>query len=150
MHEIHLRGPKKAVYMVYHNLLCCDPPDITHEEGTDDSFVMHFMHYTKYDAYPNEHRWGEADSWDGTPIDLTGIPLEDILANKYTFTYADHDLAAFSGMFGVEIELLHTWDDMGDGEEWENGPVYPFFAYANGKVIRNEELDSDDPEVFSF
>ncbi len=150
MFFIHLRGTKKAVYMVRCNLMGYDLPEITNEEGSDDSYVMHCELSTKYDGLPNLHDFGtEKEVWDGNIIDLSGVTIEDILSGSHDYEYSSHELNILSGLFNVDIEVFHDpedkwWEDM-DAE-----PQYPFYAYSKGKEVKNEVLDSDDQSVFSF
>ena len=150
MYYIHLRGPQKAVYMIRHNLVGFGLPEIVHEEGTNERFIMHCQLETRHDAIPNEHGGSlKRERWDKKTVDLTDISFEDIKAGQYDAQYIDHELGVLSGMFGVEIELLNDpddkwWLDMGCE------PEYPFYAYSKGKETKDLTVESDDPSVFSF
>lgn len=150
MYFIHLRGTKKAVYMVRCNLMGYGLPEITKEEGTEDSYVMHCELETKHDVLPNQHGFGsEKEVWDGDTIDLSDITLEDILSGTHDYEYSSHELDMLSGLFAVDIEVLNDPED-----KWwvdaECDPQYPFCAYSEGKEIKWEDQDSDDQSIFSF
>ncbi len=147
MYQIHLRGTRKAVYLVRNNIIGYGYPEILYEAGTDDLYIMHCELETKYDAIPNQHR--SPEKWNENVEDLSVISMDDILSGKYDMNYSDHELEVLSGMFDVEIEMLNDPDDKW-WEDAESEPEYPFYACAKGKMTRNETQDSDDPEVFSF
>ena len=179
MYRIHLRGTKKAVFLVRANLVGYGEPEILYEAGTDDLYVIHCELATKYDGIPNSNLHREAKEWDGSTVDLSAISMDDILAGKYSFTYDDRALDELSGMFGVDIEILNDPDDKwwedeeyeefedddeeygddeageegeeeDDAEAWGPRPQYPFYAYSNGKEIMDDTLESFDLDVFSF
>ena len=74
MYIIHIRGNKKAVYMLRHNLLGYGLPMITYEDGNEASYVMHCELATRYDGIPNQHSFGDAhEEWDGNVVDLSQL-----------------------------------------------------------------------------
>ena len=150
MFYIHLRGNKKAVYMVRSNLMGYDLPEIVDENGSDDLYIMHCELETKYDAIPNQHRFlDEKEVWDGTIIDLSGITIDEILSGSHDYEYSSHELDMLSGMFNVDIEVFSDPED----KWWEDADCdaqYPFYAYSKGKEIKSEILNDFDEGVFSF
>ena len=151
MYKIHLKGPKKAVYLVRNNLVGYGLPYILFETGTDDLYVMHCEMATKHDGIPNQHCWFDdpQEKWDGNTVDLSVINFDDIIAGKYNLDYIDYELDVLSGLFNVDIEILNDPDD----KWWEDAdcdPQYPFYAYSKGKEVKNVVRESDDPEIFSF
>lgn len=150
MFYIHLRGSKKAVYMVRANLMGYDLPEIENEQGDDDIYIMHCKLETKHDALPNQHDFGdEKEFWDGSIINLSGISIEEILSGAFDYKYSSHELDFLSGMFDVDIEVLSDPEDKW-WEDAECDPQYPFCAYSKGKEIKWEDQDSLDQSVFTF
>ena len=150
MYYIQLRRRKIAVYVVRCNLMGYDLPEITKEEGTDDTYIMHCELSTDNDGLPNQHLFGdEKEIWDGNTIDLSSIKMEDILSGTYDYEYSSHEMSMLSGLFGVDIEVLNDPDDKW-WEDAECDPQYPFYAWSNGKETKNQILDSDDQSAFSF
>ena len=150
MYIIHLKGSKKAVYMIRHNLLGYGLPEIQFEKGTDDNFVMHCTLETRHDAIPNQHGISDSEEiWDGTTINLSNMSLSDIQSGKYDGEYESHELQVLSGLFNVEIEILNDPEDKW-WEDAELDPQYPFYGYANGKTVKDYYEESNDSDVFSF
>lgn len=150
MFYIHLRGAKKAVYMVRCSLVGYDFPEIVHEEGTEDSYVMHCTFETRHDGFPNQHEFGsEKETWDGSIIDLSTVTMDSILSGEHDYDYSEHELEYLSGLFNVDIEIFNDPDDKW-WEDAECDPQYPFCAYSKGIQIKCEDQESDDQSIFSF
>ncbi len=167
MFIIHIRGSKKAVYMLRHNLLGYGLPDITYEDGNEDSYIMHCEMETSHDAIPNQHSFGDApEEWDGMKLDLSEISMDEIKSGQHDYEYSNHELDILSGIIDVDIEILNDpddkwWEDIDvdvfedlegfDVEGMEVKPQYPFYAYSKGKEITNKCFEEeDDPNIFSF
>ena len=147
MYLIHLKGNKKAVLIVCNNLVGYGTPEIVHEEGNDEEYIIHCELDTKHDAIPNQHL--DSEAWDGSLVDLSEVSLDDIKNGKYDDMYIDHEIEVLSGMFNVQIELLNDPDDKW-WEDAELDPQYPFYAYTNGKESTNTVLSELDTSAFSF
>ena len=150
MFFIHLKGTKKAVYMVRCNLMGYGLPEIVDEKGDDDSYIMYCTLETKHDALPNQHSFGaEKEVFDGNIMDLSDVSMEDILSGALEYKYSHLELDMLSGLFDVDIEVLSDPEDKW-WEDAECDPQYPFCAYSKGKEIKWEDQESLDESVFSF
>ena len=150
MFFIHLKGNKKAVYMVRCNLMGYGLPEIVDEKGDDDTYIMHCELETKYDAVPNQHSFGaEKEVFDGNIMDLSDVSMEDILSGTYEYQYSHLELDILSGLFDVDIEVFNDPED----KWWEDAgcdPRYPFYAFSKGKETKMEAQKGFDESVFSF
>ena len=98
MFFIHLKGTKKAVYMVRCNLMGYGLPEIVDEKGDDDSYIMYCTLETKHDALPNQHSFGaEKEVFDGNIMDLSDVSMEDILSGALEYKYSHLELDKING-----------------------------------------------------
>ena len=138
-YEIHVRGTKKAVLMVYAAMRCADDKTITHEGGTEENYVLHFESCCKWepDAYCDKN-------WDGKEVDLGGFDEKSLREEQGIDEFTSYTLEDMSAMFHCEIEIhacypesnsfIHykdgdTLDEQWAGPDWEADP---------------DEMDEDD------
>lgn len=147
MYTIHIKGRKKAVYMLRHNLLGYGLPEITYEDGDENSYIMHCEMGTQYDAIPNQHSFDDAhEEWDGKVVDLSEISLEEIMSGQHDYDYSDYELDILSGMFDVDIEVFNDPDD-----KWWEDVDFDDFDDPEDRLWDDEDFeDYDDHDSFDI
>lgn len=133
MYEVHLRGAKKAVLLAWVSADAYDwPAEKTYESGTDEEFILHYEVETKYDNSP----YAGTGGWDGTKDDLSPYSIEKIDAEEY-FLPISGSSESVSGRLGIEIEMLHIWDE---------DPDLPkeFLRCSYGKTLAEGRIKGDD------
>lgn len=141
MYKIKLKGSKKAVYLVWSNILGYDLADICETSGDEEMFTMICSISTKHDAVPNQ-QW-DSQAWDGTIIDQSAFNIDAAINGDYSGQFTDKELVVLSGMFGVEISVFGIPED-----QWwldaEMDPQYPFYEFKNGEEVTNDTICSVD------
>ena len=140
MYKIKLCGEKKAVYIVWSNLVGYGLADIIKESGNEEAFELICSISTKNDAVPNQDY--EAHVWNGKVIDLNQFDFEKAQKGSYAGQYIDNDLGELSGLFNVEIYVLGIeenpwWIDA------ECDPEYPYYEFKNGKEAVYATYDTE-------
>ena len=140
MYEIHIKGKKIAVLLVWTNILGYGEPYITLEEGSDEDFVMHCEIETKHDGNP----FGYTDKdWDGKIADLSIYNEATLRNGEFRYCFENYGLIFLSGYLDVEIETLNNPDD-------SCVPFCAFGHYANGNLIAEYEFENPDFENEGF
>lgn len=140
MYEIHVKGKKKAVLLVLENAVGYTAPEITFEQGDDDTYIVHCEIETKWDADP----FGDGESWDGTCVNLDNYSYEGIKKGDYLLCFNGVGTKTLSGMLNVEIEMVNRPDD-------SYNLSCAFEYYVNGKMVesgqyKNPEFEGEEPE----
>lgn len=123
-YEIHVRGKKKAALMMCAVMATADSKWITHEEGTDDEYVVWFKGDCKWslDAYCEEKP--------DVTINLDEYTEEDIRDADFD-EYWYLTMRQKSELLGLEI-LAHSWSDESEFNMFE--------YYNNGRKISSENV----------
>jgi hypothetical protein len=119
-YEIHARGPKKAALMLFTMIPCCDSKEITHEEGTDDKYIVHMIGNCKWslDHYCKENP--------DVKINLDEYSEDDVRDEECGLDYWYLPMSQKSELLGLEI-LAHSWSEESEYDQMEE--------YNNGRLV---------------
>ncbi len=123
-YEIHVRGKKKAALMLAAILPSADSKCITHEEGTENNYIVWIKGNCKWslDAYCEEKP--------DVTIDLDEYTEDDLRDADYD-EYWYLPLKQKSKLLGLEM-LVHSWSGESDFNIFE--------YYDNGRKISSESV----------
>ena len=128
-YEIHVKGSKKATLFLYSIMPAYDYKEITHEEGTEDNYIVWMEGNCKWslDNYCEENP--------DVKIDLDNLSESDIRNEDNGLDYWYLTMRQKSEVLGVEI-LAHSWSDESEFDVFE--------VYKNGQLVNQtaKKLDS--------
>lgn len=115
-YEIHARGSKKAALLLFTMMPCCDDKEITHEEGTDDKYVVHMNGNCKWslDSYCKEQP--------EVKIDFESFSEEEVRDEEFGLDWWYLPLRQKSELLNLEI-LAHSWSEESEFDQME---IYKF------------------------
>ena len=122
-YEIHVRGSKKAALFLYTMMPALDYKEITHEEGTDEEYIVWMTGNCKWslDRYCEEKQ--------NVVIDLDSFSEDDVRDEEVGLNYWYLTMRQKSEVLGVEI-LAHSWSDESEFDQFDH--------YLNGKLLSSE------------
>lgn len=122
-YEIHVKGSKKATLFLYAMMPAADYKEITHEEGTDDEYIVWMTGNCKWslDSYCEEKP--------NTVIDLDNLTEADIRDEEIGLAYWYLTMRQKSEVLGVEI-LAHSWSDESEFDQFDH--------YSKGMMVSSE------------
>ncbi len=124
-YEIHVKGTKKAALMMAAIMASADSKEITHEEGTDENYVVWIEGDCKWslDAYCEEKK--------DVVINLDEYTEEDIRDADFD-EYWYLTMRQKSEVLGLEI-LAHSWSDESEFD------VFEYYDY--GRKVSSENIN---------
>lgn len=119
-YEIHARGPKKAALLLFTMMPCCDSKEITHEEGTDNKYIVHMIGNCKWSL---DHYCKEDPN---VKIDFDSFSEEQVRDEEFGLNWWYLTMRQKSELLGLEI-LAHSWSDESEFDQMEE--------YNNGRLV---------------
>ncbi|MBR2742362.1 MAG: hypothetical protein IKD89_02110 [Clostridia bacterium] len=124
-YEIHVKGTKKAAYVLYESTICYnDDKSILFESGSEDKYEMHFTGDCKWSV-----NYGVNDSWNGAPVDLGKVDDDDV--TDIAMKLVNYSLRAKSEALNCEIQVRY-WSGESDFDQFDR--------YINGRIERSRSI----------
>jgi hypothetical protein len=119
-YEIHARGSKKAALMLFAMMPCYDYKEITHEEGSENNYIVHMTGNCKWSL---EHYCKENP---GVKLTIDSYSEEDVRNEECGVDYWYLTMRQKSELLGLEI-LAHSWSEESEFDQMEH--------YRNGALV---------------
>ena len=119
-YEIHVKGNKKAALFFVAMMPVCDSKEITHEEGTDDEYVVWLKGNCNWSL---DYRCTEKPD---ANIDLNILAEDDVRGEEVGLPYWYLTMRQKSELLNIEI-LAHSWSQESEYENYEH--------YKNGLLL---------------
>ena len=132
-YEIHGKGRKKAALFLFAAMASYDDKVITHEEGTDEEYVVWMKGDCKWSLDSG------TEEKPGITIDLDSLTEDDLRNERQVPDYWDLPLRQKSRLLKLEI-LAHSWSSESEFESFEH--------YQNGQLIDSRTETVRLPHAF--
>ena len=123
-YEIHVKGTKKAALFLAAMLPTYDSKDITHEEGTDEEYIVWVEGNCKWAL---DYACSEKSD---VKIDLDALTLDDVQNDELGVKYWYLTMRQKSEVLNVEI-LAHSWSKESEFECYEH--------YKEGRLLDSKK-----------
>lgn len=134
-YEIHVKGTKKSALFLAAMLPTYDSKDITHEEGTDEEYIVWVEGNCKWAL---DYACSEKSD---VKIDLDALTLDDVQNDELGVKYWYLTMRQKSEVLNVEI-LAHSWSKESEFECYEH--------YKEGCLLDSKKDTHDIPEELAY